>query len=182
MLMRLLKECKEIVLNQNEKILPVLSKNIEVALSAKGKAAAHFPSLKNNLKDDHCIEKIKEELKKFKSSSNSGFITGDHEATNEPNSAIDSKEDRTVHFKQIVKTNEDCDEIPEEVDARLYMVKSPSETRKFYNCFKQTTEIKHLTIKNYPNCILGHRKDFGRVGKSVGSPTLRKSFAEFNFE
>lgn len=61
-LVKLLKECRSAEISQNEKMIPVLSRNIEVALEEKAKVALDYFRLKKQLAADHSIAKIKEEL------------------------------------------------------------------------------------------------------------------------
>jgi len=60
--MKLLKECKEVKVGPNEKIIPVLIRNIEIAIREKDKASLGYFELKKILDNDHCITNIKTEL------------------------------------------------------------------------------------------------------------------------
>jgi len=60
--MKLLKECKEVKVGPNEKIIPVLIRNIEIAIREKDKASLGYFELKKTLDNDHCITNIKAEL------------------------------------------------------------------------------------------------------------------------
>jgi hypothetical protein len=64
-LMRLLKECKEVQVGSNEKIIPVLRRNIEIAICEKAKASLSYLELKKILNNDHSIIHIKAELQEI---------------------------------------------------------------------------------------------------------------------
>ena len=64
-LRKLVKECQEIIVNQKEKMIPVLIRNIEVALEEKLKAAGIFLHVKKSLNDDYLFKKVREEVKRI---------------------------------------------------------------------------------------------------------------------
>ena len=54
------KECQEIIIDQNDKIVLILRKNLEAAIDAKEKAVLRIPVVKKLLTIDHSMNSIKE--------------------------------------------------------------------------------------------------------------------------
>ena len=62
--LKLEKECQQITVSQDEKIIPVLNRNFEIALREKEKALTMSENLIKDITNDYCVNKIREEVKK----------------------------------------------------------------------------------------------------------------------
>ena len=91
---KLKKECREIYLSRSEKVISVLSKNIEIALEEKAKAEIQILKIKEIIEEDYRISK---------------------EAIKNP------KPWRLLSSQNNIEEEKDED-IPEEVDGNLHML------------------------------------------------------------
>ena len=60
---KLKKDCREIIQEQNDKVIYVLAKNVEATLLEKIKTTSRFTQLLNTLNNDHSITNIKKHIK-----------------------------------------------------------------------------------------------------------------------
>lgn len=76
---------------EGEKVLPVLSRNIEVAITEKAKASQSYLILKKALINDHSIPQVKEEFKDIALNMECEDVPNEH--------TLASKNDSTPHYQ-----------------------------------------------------------------------------------
>ena len=159
MLLKLKKECQDIELGQNDKVLIVLAKNVEVALEEKRKVAALFYNVKKALNNDYSIEEIKEVYKQ---------------------SVISTIVERILSLIIATNADDDTEEIPEEVDKALHKIMNPITTRRFSNRFQQLSEFESQHL-DPPNHFTPELNEFGICLCNKPNVTIQKSFTEIRF-
>ena len=128
-LIRLRNECKEMKIKENSKVAFVLSKNLNTALTGKTNVASRFLKAKKAIDKDYSI--IKERIESGKLS-----------------------EDLNDELKgeKSPSAGDELEEIPDETDRALQLIKSPTSFKYFSNRFCQheiTTDQKIITRSSY---------------------------------
>lgn len=157
---KLKRDCREIYLDQTEKIISVLSKNIEVGLNEKVKAAIQLANYQKTLYEDYKdSERVLLNTTKYK------------------------EEDKAKYLLSIVKITEeenDSEEVPEEVDKGRYTIRNPSETKRFFNRFQELQGVGSEVLSGSRSEFMN---EFGEFDKKKGGKPIacvQKSATEFN--
>jgi len=141
LLTKLKNECKEIKVEEESRILYVLVKNLEYALNGKANVALQFLKVKNALDNDYAAIKTKIEKSKVKRIRAKIKARQRHISNN----------DLTLIMS---KGDDVSDEIPEEKNKAVELIKNPSVTRRFSNRFKQFPMAEENNLKSRSNHFL----------------------------
>lgn len=163
LLIKLKDECKEIKVEEESRTLFVLVKNLEYALNGKTNVALQFLKVKNSLDKDYTAIKTKIEQSKVK----------------RIKAKIKARQKNIVDndLALIMSKGDDAsDEIPEEKNKAVELIRNPSVTRRFSNRFRQFQLPEETNLKSRSSHFLTKEKKSNTIEREVNSSESNKLF------